>query len=184
MKKIKAHFSEMWYMYVLFIFIILLTLGFGRLNAYEDQSSDELFSVYTLTDLDREDITRILYTANNGDMMSFSKMEDGNWAYDFDNTVEIKQDGPKYLAELLRNITSEYQVVNPEDMSLYGLTEESPYIQIDTVEQSYRLYIGDYNSTVKRYYACMEGDNTVYGVTISIAEVLDYTLSNYISSSF
>lgn len=184
MKKIFSHLKEFWYMYGLLILIIGVTYGFGLLNSYEEQNSEELFTIYTITEFEREEITGISYLGNAGQELSFVKKEDGTWVYGPDETLTIEQDGPLYLVELLKNITSEYQVENPEDMSIYGLSEASPYIQIDTAKESKRIYIGEYNATVKRYYAYVEGQTTVYGVKTDVAEVLDYTLSNFTANKF
>lgn len=180
MEKLKNHFSEFWYMYVLGALVVLMTIVYGRLINFEEEKNDEINAVYYMTKLEAEDITAVSYLGNMGQELSFIKKEDGTWVYEANEALAIEQAGPKYLVELLKEISTEYQVEDAEDMSIYGLNEDCPYIQIVTEEKTYRIYVGDYNETVKRYYAYIDGEKDVYGITVNIAEILDYTLEDYL----
>lgn len=184
MEKIKKHLSVFWYVYVLVAILIVLIGAYGRIIELEEQNTNYIISVYHLTDVDSDEITAISYRGNENQEISFIKKEDGSWVYAPDESLVIEQAGPQYLAELLKEVTSEYQIENAEDISLYGLSEDCPYIQIVTEKKTYRIHIGNYNETVQRYYAYIEGSTTVYGLEQEIAEVLDYTLEDYLQGDF
>lgn len=176
----KKHFSVFWYMYLLGAVLIVMIAGYCRLIDMVDQNAGNIVSTYHLTDVESGEITAISYRGNKKQEISFTKKEDGSWVYAPDESLVIEQAGPQYLAELLKKVTSEYQIENVEDISLYGLSEESPYVEITTAAKTYRIYIGNYNETVQRYYAYIDGETTVYGLKQDIAEVLDYTLNHYL----
>lgn len=176
----KKHFSVYWYMYALGAILVLMIAFYCRLVDKVDQNANEMISTYHLTDMESEEITAISYRGNKKQEISFAKKEDGSWVYAPDESLVIEQAGPQYLAELLKKVTSEYQIEAAEDISIYGLSEESPYIEISTLEETCRIYIGNYNEIVKRYYAYIDGKTTVYGLKQDIAEVLDYTLNHYL----
>lgn len=184
MEKIKKHFSVFWYMYVLVAILTAMIVGYCRIIDMEEQNTSYIISIYHLTDVDSDEITAISYRGNENQEISFVKKEDGNWVYAPDESLKIEQAGPQYLAELLKEVTSEYQIENAEDISLYGLSEDCPYIEIVTEKKTYRIYIGNYNDTVQRYYAYIDGSTTVYGLEQEIAEVLDYTLDDYLQGDF
>lgn len=180
MQKFKNHFSERWYMYVMGLFIIALVCFYGKITDYEENNINEINSVYYMTQLQTEDVTGVNVLGNVGQELSFVKKDDGTWVYGADETIAIEQAGPQYLVELLKEIATEYLVEDAEDISIYGLSEECPYVELVTAEKNYRIYIGDYNETVKRYYACLNGENDVYGVQVNVAEVLEFTLDDYL----
>ena len=180
MEKIKNHFSDRCYMYVMGLFIIVLVYFYGKITDYEENNINEINSVYYMTQLQTEDITGVNILGKMGQEISFVKKNDGTWVYAADENIAIEQAGPQYLVELLREIATEYMVEDAEDKSLYGLSADCPYVELVTAKKIYRIYIGDYNETVKRYYAYLEGENDVYGVQINVAEVLDFTLDDYL----
>ena len=180
MEKIKNHFSEFWYMYALGVMVVLMTVVYGRLIDYETENENEINSVYYMTQFETEDITAVSFLGNEDQYLSFIKKEDGTWVYKEDESLAIEQAGPQYMVELLKEISTEYQVENAEDISIYGLSEDCPYIEFVAKGQTYRIYVGDYNETVKRYYAYIAGGKDVYGIKINIAEILDYTLEDYL----
>ena len=180
MEKFKNHFSDHWYMYVMGFFIVMLVYFYGKITDYEENNINEINAVYYMTQLETEDVTAVNILGNKGQELSFIKKEDGTWVYAPDESIVIEQAGPQYLVELLKKIATEYMVEDAEDISIYGLSENNPYVELVTSDQNYRIYIGSYNDTVKRYYACLNGDNDVYGVQINVAEVLDFTLKDYL----
>lgn len=180
MEKIKNHFSERWYMYVMGILIVAMIYFYGKITDYEENNINEINSVYYMTQLNVEDIIGVTSFNKMGQELSFTKKEDDTWVYTADESLAIEQAGPQYLAELLNEIATEYLVEDAEDISIYGLSDKCPYVEIETAEKDYRIYIGDYNDTVKRYYAYLEGENDVYGVQVNVAEVLDFTLEDYL----
>ncbi len=179
MEKLKKHFSELWYMYVLGGLIILITVVYGNIINYEKDNLDDINAVYYMTDFEAADITAISYRNRMNNILSFVLKEDGTWIYEENPELPIEQAGPKYLVELVRKISTEYQVENAEDISIYGLSENCPYIEFVAKGETYRMYIGDYNETVKRYYANMAGSRDVYGVKVNVAEIFDFTLKHY-----
>lgn len=180
MEKIKNHFKVFWYMYVLAAILAAMLAVYCRIIDLEEQNTNYIISIYHLTDLDTEDIFAVSFKGKAGQELAFSKKEDGTWIYTANEDIEIEQAGPQYLAELLKEVTSEYQIENAEDINLYGLHEACPYVQVDTEAMRYRIYIGNYNQTVRKYYAYMEGSSIIYGVGEEIAEVLDYTLDDFL----
>lgn len=176
----KKHFSEFWYMYVLGVVLALMIIGYCRLHDLVQDTADGIISAYHLTDMASEDIIEISYRGNKKQEISFAKKEDGTWVYIPDENLAIEQAGPQYLAELLKKVTGEYQIDNVEDIGMYGLSEESPYVEVVTKTDTCRIYIGNYNDIVKRYYAYIDGSTTVYGIKKEVAEILDYTLESYL----
>lgn len=179
----KKHFSVYWYMYVLGAFLVAMIAGYCKLVDLVDEGANEIISAYYLIDIESDDITSISYRGNQGQELSFARKADGSWVYAPDESLEIDQAGPRYLAELLKEVTSEYEIADAEDFSRYGLSEDCPYIEITTADQFYRIYIGNFNETVKRYYAYIDGDTTIYGLKQDIAEILDFTLNSYLKDS-
>lgn len=176
----KKHFSVYWYMYLLGAILVFMFVCYCKLIDMVDESANEMVSTYYLIDIESENITAISYRGNQGQEISFARKEDGSWMYAPDESLVIEQTSPQYLAELLKEVTSEYQVEDVEDFDMYGLSEDSPYVEISTESETYRIYIGNFNETVKRYYAYIDGKDTVYGLKQDIAEVLDFTLNNYL----
>lgn len=183
MNKIKKHFEDKWSLYVLGVIVVIMTVAYGRLSEYEENNINEIHAVEYVTTLKAKDIVRISIKGNKGQELAFDKKEDGTWVYEPDETAVIQQEGPMYLAELLDEIATEYHIENPEDKSLYGLDEACPYVQVETEETCCKIYIGSYNDTVRRYYAYVDGGTDVYGVTAEVAEVLDYTLKDFLEMS-
>ena len=180
MEKLKKHMSDRWYMYAMGFIIVLLVYFYGKIVDYEENNINEINAVYYMTQLQTEDVIGINILGKMGQEISFIKKEDNSWIYAEDESLVIEQAGPQYLVELLKEITTEYMVEDAEDISIYGLSEKCPYVELVTSEENYRIYIGHYNDTVKRYYACLNGENDVYGVEINVAEVLEFKLKDYL----
>lgn len=180
MEKVKNYFSQHWYMYVMGVLIVLMVYFYGRISDYEENNINEINAVYYMTELETDEVTGINILNRDGELISFAKKEDGTWVYTEDEGLAIEQAGPQYLVELLKHIATEYMVEDAEDISIYGLSSDNAYVELLTAEDSYRIYIGSYNETVKRYYACLQDEKDVYGVQVNIAEVLDFKLKDYI----
>lgn len=183
MEKLRKHLEDKWSLYVLALAVVVMTAAYGKLCEYEENNANEIHAVEYVTKWKAEDIIRISIKGNKGQELAFCKKEDGTWVYEPDETTVIQQEGPMYLAELLDEIATEYHVEAPEDKSIYGLSEACPYVQIETKEDCCRIYIGSYNETVRRYYAYADGRADVYGVPDEIAEVLEYTLEDFLEIS-
>lgn len=178
MEKLKKKFHEKGYILGLVLLFIVFVFLYIRVSDFEEQNSNSLIDYYDIINVSSSDIQSFDYMAENGDEISFARNGDV-WEYVPNPDMDIDQDGPTYIAELIKKITSEYQVTNPEDIGLYGLSNSSKCLHIVTKKAEYFIYIGNYNETVQRYYAYKEGDNTVYGVTEEIAELFTFTLDDF-----
>ncbi len=179
MNKIINHFKTFWYMYVLVAILVVMTIVYGRVIELEEANAHKINKVYYMTDFKSEDFTRISFLGKEGQQLSFIRKDGETWAYEADEALVIDQDGPKYMTELLKKIATEYQVSNAEDISIYGLSEKCPYIEFVAKGETYRMYVGNFNQTVNRYYAHFAGETDVYGITAEVAEILDYTLEDF-----
>ncbi len=159
---------------LLCILLILFLGGYFILRTYNQHEKEkeannmEEQKIYVLN-LKKEDIQKISYTYE-GVNYTFMREED-HWIYAADTSVPINKSNMELMAGNAALIIAEEKIEAVPDLEQYGLSVPANTIQIETLDQIYHLYIGDYNTTIGKYYVYIDDPTTVYTVE-----------SNYITS--
>ena len=144
------------------IVLILAVIAFVAVSKIpdEDESSEETVS-YEVTNLNTDEVTKLVYTNENG-TLTLSKSGD-EWTCEEDKSVDIDEDTVNTMVGKVAALTSENKIENVEDISQYGLDNPSITILVSDGTNFNTLLIGDYNTTTYTYYLCLEDDtSTVY----------------------
>ena len=70
--------------------------------------------------------------------------------------------------ENISTITSDTQIEDVENMEQYGLDEPVINVTLQWENNMYTIKLGDYNSTIGRYYISINDERTVYTVESTI----------------
>ena len=155
----------------LLVILIVAVIAFIIVkNLPEDEEEEDAAASYEVTNLNTDDVTKLVYTNENG-TLTLNKNGD-EWTCEEDRSVDIDEDTVNTMVGKVAALTSENRIENVEDISQYGLDNPSLTILVSDGTTSYTLLIGDYNETTYTYYMCLESDkSTVYttqSVTISV----------------
>ena len=121
---------------------------------------------YEVTNLNADDVTKLVYTNENG-TLTLNKDGD-NWICDEDRSVDIDADKVSTMVGKVASLTSENKIENVEDIAQYGLDAPSLTILVSDGTTSYTILIGDYNETTYTYYMCLESDKSTVYTTNSV----------------
>ncbi|TCL58599.1 uncharacterized protein DUF4340 [Kineothrix alysoides] len=148
------------------ILLIAMAAAYVGVKYYNNNHEEEDEKVsYTVTHDDAASVKSLSLANDNGEL-SFTK-EGDIWYENSDKTVSIDAGALEDMIEAAVSITSEDVIENAADMSQYGLDEPEITVTYTTENASTTLEIGDYNSSVSKYYVCVKGENMVYTMTSS-----------------
>ena len=146
-----------------------------------------------------------VYVTDLGDVSSFSIVEGkhrltftrtaDSWQDAADPEKTIDQETVQELADLLSRLPAETMIQDPEDLSLYGLSDSPLSFEITTSESTAALLVGDEvdtpdTATVSdstsgsdpslspQYYACLSGGTLVYTIDQQLLELTSSVLSS------
>lgn len=147
---------------------IVGTMAISRVDFEEKMSETET----AIIDIDSSDITRLSW--NYEDEVSFAR-QDGEWKYEADDKMMVDQDLLDEVAENLSQITSDKKVDEVQALSVYGLSDPSYNITVETEEKTYDIQVGDETFSDGEIYISI-GDDYVYLTDAELIDEISYSL--------
>ena len=158
------------------LLIILLAAvgGYFGLKAYNEKQSNApsestYFSVF---DIAMGELTAFSYDYE-GVEYSFVR-EENSWLYEGDTTLDIDEGMISSILNNVDNISSDTEITGVTDYEQYGLETPARTITLVTAEQEYKLYFGDYNDMIAKYYLQVDGKSEVYTTSGSRYMAFDF----------
>lgn len=152
---------------ILCLLLLLLLAAYIGMRYYNDRHTKGTETVtYPVTQTALASITGFSFTNETGSY-TFEKKEN-KWYCLEDKSMDIDTVTIENMIETAASIEGQDQITGVSDMSQYGLTNPEITVTITTAEGKTVLYIGDYNSTVYRYYVCLEGSDSVYTIDSTV----------------
>ena len=128
-----------------------------------------------MTDTSADDIVSMKFNVGNGDL-EFSK-EDDQWYYTPDKDFPLKQSYPEDMAETVGSITADRELTDGDSIDAYGLDDPVYTIEYtDADGNTTEILFG--NMTGDDYYVMLNGSDTVYTVSSSVIDPLNYALDD------
>lgn len=128
-----------------------------------------------LATMDPDLITILFFTNKDADMKLV--LTEGVWKSESEPDRPINQDYVKNMLNIIDDVKAE-RLVNdaPSDLSEYGLSEPSVYLQAEQSDgKALTLKIGDESAGGEGYYALVNGKKTVYLLDITFGTGLAYS---------
>lgn len=168
---------------ILAVFLVILGGGYLALRSYHQKQENQ-----TLTDdrlalmqLDTEDIIRIRYNCDAQEF-SFEKGED-TWYSVSDPTLSLTQYYFSTMTSYLASLRVEETIGETADLAQYGLEEPEKVIVFETEQESYTLWVGDYNSIAGGYYICFADQNEVYVIQNTFRNAFNHDLDSMVQET-
>lgn len=164
---------------LLVILILLVAVYFGlrtwnTKQAEKEEEEQEAATVH-VTDTSADDIVSMKFNVGNGDL-EFSK-EDDQWYYTPDKDFPLKQSYPEDMAETVGGITADRELTDGDSIDAYGLDDPVYTIEYtDADGNTTEILFG--NMTGDDYYVMLNGSDTVYTVSSSVIDPLNYALDD------
>ena len=165
-------------MIIMVIILAVLLAMYGGMKAWNGHSEkqkkakeqDEKISL-----LDVKNLKTFSYESGNS-KMSFSK-KDGEWIYDADEGVRLKQSTIKSTAKEITGLTAVRELKNPDEKSDYGLDKPNYTISYTSKDGSKgTIEIGD--ASGDNYYAMTGDSNSIYTISGTLVSDLVFDLSS------
>ena len=161
------------------VLVLLLAVYFGlrAWNASQEEKAEAEQEAATVhvTDTAAEDIVSLKFNVGNGDL-EFSK-EDDQWYYTPDKDFPLQQSYPEDMAETVGSITADRELTDGDALDAYGLDDPVYTVEYTDAEGNVtELLFGD--MTGDDYYVMISGSDTVYTVSSSVIEALNYSLED------
>lgn len=162
-----------------FLLVLLLAMYFGlriwNAGQEEKEAAEQEKATVHVTDTSADDIVSLKFDVGNGDL-KFSK-EDDEWYYTPDKDFPLKQSYLEDIAETVGSITADRELTDGDSLDAYGLDEPAYTIAYtDADGNTTELLFGD--MTGDDYYVMLNGNDTVYTVSSSVIDPLNYTLDD------
>lgn len=166
-------------MILLVILILLVAVYFGlrTWNTKQEEKEEEEQEAATVhvTDTSADDIVSLKFNVGNGDL-EFSK-EDDQWYYTQDKDFPLQQSYPEDMAETVGSITADRELTDGDPIDAYGLDDPVYTIEYTDADGNVTdLLFGD--MTGDDYYVMQSGGDTVYTVSSSVLEPLNYAIDD------
>lgn len=135
---------------------------------------------YATNDIVAENVKA--FSFSKGDVSLFFVKEGDAFKLEGENTPNIYSEKVLEIIKAVAGISASNRVesVDEESLTLYGLDSPSVSFTVRDSEKTKTYIFGDYNKTVKEYYFCEKGANTVFTVPSSAFEAFDVTLEDVI----
>ena len=161
------------------VLVLLLAVYFGlrAWNASQEEKAEAEQEAATVhvTDTAAEDIVSLKFNVGNGDL-EFSK-EDDQWYYTPDKDFPLQQSYPEDMAEAVGSITADRELTDGDALDAYGLDDPVYTVEYTDAEGNVtELLFGD--MTGDDYYVMISGSDTVYTVSSSVIDALNYSLED------
>ena len=165
---------------ILLVILILLVAVYFILRTWntkqteKEEEKQEAATVH-VTDTSADDIVSMKFNVGNGDL-EFSK-EDDQWYYTPDKDFPLKQSYPEDMAETVGSITADRELTDGDSIDAYGLDDPVYTIEYtDADGNTTEILFG--NMTGDDYYVMLNGSDTVYTVSSSVIDPLNYSLDD------
>ena len=159
------------------VLLLAVYLGLRAWNREEEERAkeeEEAAEIY-VTDTDGGDIVSLKFNVGNGDL-EFSK-EDDKWYYTPDKDFPLQQSYPEDMAEAAGSITADRELTDGDSLDAYGLDDPAYTVEYTDAEGNVtELLFGD--MTGDDYYVMISGSDTVYTVSSSVIDALNYSLED------
>lgn len=146
----------------------------GRFSAKEEIPVDDAGGI-ALSAAPAEDVRRLSWS-RNGERISLSRAETGEWIYDRDPACPIDGTAVEILAEAVGDVTGLMGITGVTDFAQYGLDEPALTLTADTADHSVTYEVGDRTITGE-YYLRVDGTDTVYTEDGSLQAAFDVSLA-------
>ena len=161
------------------VLVILLAVYFGlrswNVSQEEKEEAEQEAATVHVTDTAAEDIVSFKFNVGNGDL-EFSK-EDDKWYYTPDKDFPLQQSYPEDMAEAAGSITADRELTDGDSLDAYGLDDPAYTVEYTDAEGNVtELLFGD--MTGDDYYVMISGSDTVYTVSSSVIDALNYSLED------
>ena len=158
------------------VLVLLLAVYFGlrawNASQEEKEEAEQEAATVHVTDTAAEDIVSLKFNVGNGDL-EFSK-EDDKWYYTPDKDFPLQQ---SYPAEAAGSITADRELTDGDSLDAYGLDDPAYTVEYTDAEGNVtELLFGD--MTGDDYYVMISGSDTVYTVSSSVIDALNYSLED------
>lgn len=156
--------------FILLLAVLLVFVGVyvGLKHLPEETEEEVTYVAYVL------DVTEISYKKQEGEMKFVE--QDGSWIYPADEKVALDQSKVTSLVDNLSEVKAERILENPDALADYGLEEPAYTLTLKDGNGSETiLSIG--NATGDSYYAKKEGSDTVYTISSTFVESMEFDIS-------
>ena len=140
-----------------------------RNAAQAESEQDAQNEAMSLSDLG--DAVSITYQSSDGSTLLFTKADD-NWSYDADPDFPLSQSDVGLLASTLKTLSATRKLEGGEDLSSYGLDNPSNTVTGTNADGGELTILLGSQASNGDYYAMRQGDETVYTISSSLAQVL------------
>lgn len=157
---------------VVFVILLFCVVGYVALTQYnkaqeKKEKEKEKAETITLTDWKTKDIEAFSYPLD-GKTLSFTKDADGNWTCEDDPSVSLDEEKINTMLENVAGLTAAEEIDDPEDLSEYGITDDSSKLTFTTADGTTTFTLGAENEINNQYYLQMSGDDHVYLIEKSL----------------
>ena len=164
---------------LIIVLVLLLAVYFGlrswNVSQEEKEEAEQEAATVHVTDTAAEDIVSLKFNVGNGDL-EFSK-EDDKWYYTPDKDFPLQQSYPEDMAEATGSITADRELTDGDALDAYGLDDPVYTVEYTDAEGNVtELLFGD--MTGDDYYVMISGSDTVYTVSSSVIDALNYSLED------
>lgn len=143
--------------------------GKARQEKKQEEEKEYIIKVENVTGLSLQ---------HKGETLEFVK-EDGNWVYKEDAEFPLKPSGISSLESAVSALEPVRVLDGAEDMASYGLTEPQSWVALAGEDGTVKkLLLGD--AADDNYYACVEGEGTVYTISSTVLNDLPDDLYDWI----
>lgn len=163
---------------ILAVILAALIGGFFGVRMYNQSRPKEespLADRIQLVSLNSTDIIRFSYDYN-GTKYEYDRV-DGTWYYAPDHSLKLGQAKLNNFANRFAILKAKEEIDNVEDLSQFGLGEDSRTVSFATEKESETFWIGYYNELIGSYYICRPEENIVYLIDPYVIEQLDVDVS-------
>lgn len=159
-------------MILLLVLLVVCVGGYFGLQAYnrhtaEQEAALEEAEKLMAIDISAEDIQSMTYDYEG---VTYTFTRDGeNWIYPGDTSIDIKETVVETMAARAASVEAYEKIEGVTDLEQYGLDNPTSSAQLITEDHTYTICIGDYNSTISKYYMYVDDTDVVYTVGATIA---------------
>lgn len=162
----------------------VLCAAYEGVNFYvtsqEEKETEENDTSVDLVSLEADDITAVLFTADQNEV-EFDKKDD-SWTEKSDADFPVNQDTVDSAVKGVASLTADQEISDVEDMSQYDLDNPQNTITLTTADGDTSLQIGMESSNNQYYVKKEDDDKNVYLVSSSSIEPFMGTLYDFAES--
>lgn len=150
--------KQMIILLVILIIAVGAYVGFRLYNKNDVQ--EETSTTHKLTSFTSDDISSLIYDYD-GEKYTLLKGSD-IWICEEDKSLKLNSDKILSLCSDVSSITSEDEITDVKDYSMYGLDNPHRTIEVKVGNENHTIKYGDYNEVISKYYVCIDDNPNVY----------------------